>query len=505
MSLVRGVILDESVLLSASEHQTESASDLSFQLLPGASYLLRKLRHSDIRKGISYAPSVSAYKVSVLKRIAAEYLCDCFLLDASIDGGVNEITQVWGDVGGSIMCVVSNNKGSFRKLSGNWLITVVGVEGASADQNSNLHYVNKLEELPLTICDLNKKATGNKALIVAYVMKPSREEDFAKRGAFPMCPTPNGLIFMPLTFEIPLSSQLQKGDVVLHKATDEIISIELGSATESSNRITYTLGMQELQRFMEHHSDFFTIDPLNNVYPVMDRLKIQLLLLGLQDPKAQGRQTIRGPHFLKVNNFNDTDLAQGLSEAKLSLPCIVKPQVACGVADSHSMAIVFRLEDFKNLSVPLPAIVQEYVNHSSTLFKFYVLGENVFHAVKKSTPNSVILMKSYERNGLKPITFDSLKSLPIDTENQHSGKVDDDLDLGLVKDAAIWLAKTLDLTIFGFDIVIQEGTGDHVIVDVNYLPSFKEVNNDIAIPAFWDAIKTKYESKKMNRAITAPS
>ena len=43
---------------------------------------------------------------------------------------------------------------------------------------------------------------------------------------------------------------------------------------------------------------------------------------------------------------------------------------------------------------------------------------------------------------------------------------------------------------------IQEGTCDHVIVDVNYLPSFKEVPDDIAIPAFWEAVKKKFELKR---------
>ena len=43
---------------------------------------------------------------------------------------------------------------------------------------------------------------------------------------------------------------------------------------------------------------------------------------------------------------------------------------------------------------------------------------------------------------------------------------------------------------------IQEGTCDHVIVDVNYLLSFKEVPDDIAIPAFWEAIKKKFELKR---------
>ncbi|XP_044497958.1 inositol 1,3,4-trisphosphate 5/6-kinase 4 isoform X2 [Mangifera indica] len=472
MSSVRGVIFDESLLLLSA---APNENDASFQLLSGASCLLRKLHHSKIRTGVSYGLGLSSDKVIALKRIATEYLCDCFLLDASVDGAANEINQAWGDKGGSILYVVSEKKDAFHKPSSHWMIIVVGVESASVSDNSSILYINRLEELPMAICQLNKKATGNNALMVGYVMKPSREEDFSKRGAFPMNPTPNGLIFVPLTFEMPLSSQLQGVDIVLHKATDEIKSINLGSNSDFSNRITFTSRMQELQRLMEDHSNFFVIDPLDNIYPVLDRLKIQLVLRGLQDLNAEGGHTIRGPHFLKVNDFNESDLAQRLPEAKLSFPCIVKPQVACGVADAHSM---------------------EYINHSSTLFKFYVLGETVFHAIKKSIPNSSTLRKSYERNSLKPISFDSLKSLPTNTESPHPGdavscKVD--LDLELVKDAAKWLARTLDLTIFGFDVVVQEGTGDHVIVDVNYLPSFKEVDNDIAIPAFWVAIKMKYE------------
>lgn len=63
-----------------------------------------------------------------------------------------------------------------------------------------------------------------------------------------MYPTQNGLMFFPLSFELPLSPQLQEVDIVLHKATDEIVSIELSSSTNFSNGIAYTRGMQELQR-----------------------------------------------------------------------------------------------------------------------------------------------------------------------------------------------------------------------------------------------------------------
>ncbi|CAK9178915.1 unnamed protein product [Ilex paraguariensis] len=158
-------------------------------------------------------------------------------------------------------------------------------------------------------------------------------------------------------------------------------------------------------------------------------------------------------------------------------------------------------------------VITEYVDHSSALFKFYVLGEKVFYAIKKSTPNTDTLIKLSEENGLKPLHFDSLKSLPTSKTNQHSRDEDHHnvsdqcIDLQLVTDAANWLRRMLDLTVFGFDVVvsaqfkqsftaIQEGTGDHVIVDLNYLPSFKEVPDDVAIPAFWEAIKRKFEFRK---------
>uniref|UniRef100_A0A7N2MUB6 Uncharacterized protein n=1 Tax=Quercus lobata TaxID=97700 RepID=A0A7N2MUB6_QUELO len=130
-------------------------------------------------------------------------------------------------------------------------------------------------------------ATGNSVVTVGYVMKPSHEEDFAKRGAFPLFPTQNGLIFMPL----PLSS-------------------------------LYHLNYK---RYLEDHPDCCVIDSFNNIYPVLDRLEIQEILLRLEDLKTEGRSTIRGPHFLKelcldgflvrIDSFKEPDLLRRLSES----------------------------------------------------------------------------------------------------------------------------------------------------------------------------------------------
>ncbi|KAM1260315.1 hypothetical protein ACFX2G_026349 [Malus domestica] len=179
-----------------------------------------------------------------------------------------------------------------------WLITLLNVEGSTAStcESSSMVYVNKLHELPLTIFQINRKVFQ---MTVGYIMKPSHEEDFAKRGAFPMYPTQGRLMFVPLTFDLPLAPQLQEVDVVLHKATDEIISINLDNSVLSSNSITYSRGCRNCK---------------------VRSFEIQQILLGLEDLKAAGCCTIRGPNFLGcVDDFNQSDLVKRLSKAKLAL------------------------------------------------------------------------------------------------------------------------------------------------------------------------------------------
>lgn len=52
---------------------------------------------------------------------------------------------------------------------------------------------------------------------------------------------------------------------------------------------------------MEDQTACAVVDPLHHIYPVLDRLKMQHILLGLEDLKAAGRK-IRGACFLKVLN-----------------------------------------------------------------------------------------------------------------------------------------------------------------------------------------------------------
>ena len=66
--------------------------------------------------------------MSLLKRLAKLYSFDCFILNASsVDDAKNEIMLAWGDNGGSILYLVSDEKKEFfPKLSNcSWLIFVL--------------------------------------------------------------------------------------------------------------------------------------------------------------------------------------------------------------------------------------------------------------------------------------------------------------------------------------------------------------------------------------------
>ncbi|KAG8042827.1 hypothetical protein GUJ93_ZPchr0676g2752 [Zizania palustris] len=248
---------------------------------------------------------------------------------------------------------------------------------------------------------------------------------------------------------------LQELLVTLATSIKRIINIDPNLSISFPKGISFSLGMSEIIRFVEEHRDFCVIDPFKNIYPLLDRLQIQEILVRLEGLNTEGKPKIRAPCSLKVGNFCGSELQKQLAEANLSFPLIVKPQVACGVADAHNMALIFKIEEFSNLSVPLPAILQEYIDHGSKIFKFYAIGDKIFHAIKNSMPNASHLKCS---SGEKPLTFNSLKTLPVATKEQLlQNRVLDSksLDINLVEEAANFLKELLGLTIFGFDVVVS--------------------------------------------------
>lgn len=64
-----------------------------------------------------------------------------------------------------------------------------------------------------------------------------------------------------------------------------------------------------------------------------------------------------------------------LKKAGLSPPVIVKPLAACGVPQSHKMALL--TSENVSAEVAYPAIAQQFINHGGVLHKVSVLGWEV--------------------------------------------------------------------------------------------------------------------------------
>lgn len=356
--------------------------------------------------------------------------------------------------------------------------------------------IQHLQDFLLQIASI-KKINCHGLTIVGYTMKWSRERDFLKRGVLPLHLKNEHLSFLPINLDRPLLQQLEIVDIVLHKPTDEIISISLGEAGNLEDQVKFTDDIQQLFRFLHMLPHVCVVDPIERILPLVDRALTQEVLQGLSELEISKDSKIRSPKFVKVANFDNPGLLEMLKSCKVSLPAIVKPQMACGVPDSHKMAVVFRPEGYINLAVPTPSTIQEYIDHGSRQYKFYVIGRQIFHSIRESTPDAAMLAGAAgDLHVPAAIGFDSLRSLPVNFIDDRQSKFlssfsqDDppEPDLELVHSAATWLREKLKLTIFGFDVVVQLVTHDHVIVDVNFFPSFKDVDQTKAIPAFWEAL-----------------
>uniref|UniRef100_A0A6N2LPA8 Uncharacterized protein n=1 Tax=Salix viminalis TaxID=40686 RepID=A0A6N2LPA8_SALVM len=151
-----------------------------------------------------------------------------------------------------------------------------------------------------------------------------------------------------------------------------------------------------------------------------------------------------------VDGFNKITLSWGDNGGKIYILFLTARNVeGAGACKNSGVFLISKLEES-------PLVICGLNRKSS---RFYVLGEQLLYAVRKSRPYDNVLTKSSERSKLGPFLFDSLKSLPISTE--HCTNADSSMtsihssDLELVTDSANWLARKLDLTIFGFDVVVS--------------------------------------------------
>ena len=344
---------------------------------------------------------------------------------------------------------------------------------------------------------------------------------------------PVHISFVPLDCDQPLEDQHGGNfDLILHKLTEDILACSLmdgeGSAVGRSDRTPRNRGsidglrnvaaedneasrqrVQSLKKYQQNHDFCCLVDDPSNVQTVMSRSDIADVLRDcLRGVYSASGIPVRSPRFVVIGD-SETDndevldgcdrrdhdahdsisysqgkrLKEQLLQEEISMPVIVKPLIAAGTKQSHSMLVA--LQDSAILKLPRKSIAQEYVNHNATLYKVYVLGDFVSVFDRPSLPNLPDDVSSRATTDL--VKFDSQRPYPnmndfgldagiITVKKEGSVEPSVEVTADEVRPIVDVLKKAFGLEMFGFDVLHGED-GEFLVVDVNYFPSYKEVKD----------------------------
>lgn len=202
---------------------------------------------------------------------------------------------------------------------------------------------------------------------VGYAMKASRQAALIEQGMLPLLPV-DGVCFVPVDLLAVGIEAQPRIDLLLHKATDFLVSTDSGSGAVPAIDPRVVARLQALAA-----AGVCVVDPPPALGPALDRA---LGARAVEAACAAARRLavpVRSPAWALCADLQ----GDGARGAGVGPPCVVKPQVACGVAQAHSMALILRADGLRGCGVPAPAVVQEYVDHGGVVWKVYVAGSKV--------------------------------------------------------------------------------------------------------------------------------
>ena len=134
-------------------------------------------------------------------------------------------------------------------------------------------------------------------------------------------------------------------------------------------------------------------------------------------------------------------------------------------------------------------MLQELINHDERINKIYVIGEKIILQQKQSIPNitkeSVVVSHFF---------FNSQKAISEIQELKNSLNFSaEPIDEMTTKIICKHVSKEINVSLYGIDIVRQSSTGDYFLIDINYMPGYKNIIN--LVDLFKNHFISTYENK----------
>ncbi|XP_041981476.1 inositol-tetrakisphosphate 1-kinase-like isoform X2 [Aricia agestis] len=255
-------------------------------------------------------------------------------------------------------------------------------------------------------------------------------------------------------------------NIFLHKLTDVIASADQGEEKTS-------IIINRIEQYLSNHPNVLVIDPLDNVRILLNRFNYYSILKEESSLRKIGIFTPTFAEF-KTNNINENyDI---MRQNGVTFPVICKPTVAHGSKLAHEMVVIFNK---RGLSVcKPPCVVQSFVNHNAVLHKIFVVGNRYNIAQRPSLKNF------YASDDLDPIFYSTGEVCKADSQSTLSILDPQDmadrnmcLNEDKIKTIIQILRRRIGLVLYGFDVVIDNVTGNHAVIDINVFPSYDNFPN----------------------------
>ncbi|KFO56107.1 Inositol-tetrakisphosphate 1-kinase, partial [Corvus brachyrhynchos] len=250
-------------------------------------------------------------------------------------------------------------------------------------------------------------------------------------------------------------------DVIIHKLTDVIL--------EADQNDSQSLELvQRFQEYIDAHPETIILDPLPAIRTLLDRSKSYELIRQIEAYMQDER--ICSPPFMELTSACGEDTLQLIEKNGLAFPFICKTRVAHGT-NSHEMAIIFNQEGLK--AVRPPCVIQSFINHNAVLYKVFVVGESYTVVKRPSLKNFSAGISDREsiffnsHNVSKPESSSVLTAL--DKIEGVFERPNDDV----IREISKALRQALGVSLFGIDIIINNQTGQHAVIDINAFPGKK--------------------------------
>jgi inositol-1,3,4-trisphosphate 5/6-kinase/inositol-tetrakisphosphate 1-kinase len=291
----------------------------------------------------------------------------------------------------------------------------------------------------------------NKSIKIGYYMTEKKQKQI-QWSSFMTFAKQRGAELIPLSLLEPIRDDI---DVLVLKLTDDLVR---PSDPVCVQRV------QTAQNYIRTHSHVKVFDPIESQRLTVDRLSLAKLFEYLSTHVA-GVQCARSV----LVDTQCTDVVAALPSG-FTFPAICKSVQASGDARAHQMVIVWSVDDIA--SFQRPYILQEYINHNATVFKLYVIGSE-FHVVRRpSFPN----LPSTPR---PPISFnsqDTKMTLPPVLQTDYAATQPPPTN-DILQTITRVIGEFFRLTLFGYDVVVNIATQKLAVIDVNYFPDYKGVDN----------------------------